>query len=286
MEPAERYQREREELGSALRRLRKDADLTGVEAAKRAGMSQSKVSKIETANLLPSVDDVDQLCRALSAPAELHVDLLDRTERLHTEFDTLRAIQRRGFHRKQQELGKIEATGTTFRHFSPLIIAGLLQTTAYIRQVFATVLSGVELGKAVNARLERQAILYDPSKQFTFLIPEGALRWRFCSNQAMLAQLDRIASITTLPNVRIGVIPWTARVRGLPLHTFDIQDEDLVAVGMATGEVTLTDPHDVAAYLELFATLEESAVFGDEARAVLARVADDYRRLEDPGSPP
>ncbi|MGH8886735.1 MAG: helix-turn-helix domain-containing protein, partial [Egibacteraceae bacterium] len=58
MEPAERYQREREELGSALRRLRKDADLTGVEAAKRAGMSQSKVSKIETANLLPSVDDV------------------------------------------------------------------------------------------------------------------------------------------------------------------------------------------------------------------------------------
>lgn len=281
MEPAERYRREREELGGALRRLRKDAGLTGVEAAKRAGMSQSKVSKIETANLLPSADDVDQLSRALSAPAELRADLLDRAERLHTEFDTLRAVQRRGYHRKQEEIAEREAAGTTFRHFSPLIIAGLLQTAAYIRQIFATVLSGVELGKAVNARLERQAILYDLSKRFTFLIPEGVLRWRFCSNQSMLAQLDRIASISTLPNVRVGVIPWTAPVRDVPLHTFDIQDEDLVAMGLETGEVTLKDSQDVAVYLELFVTLEESAVFDDEARAVLARVADDYRRLED-----
>jgi hypothetical protein len=48
-------------------------------------MSQAKVSTIETANLLPSVDDVDQLCRALSAPMDLRADLLDLTERLHTE---------------------------------------------------------------------------------------------------------------------------------------------------------------------------------------------------------
>ncbi|MGH8903006.1 MAG: helix-turn-helix domain-containing protein [Egibacteraceae bacterium] len=281
MEPTERSQHEREDLGSALRRLRKDAGLTGVEAAKRAGMSQSKVSKIETANLLPSVDDVDQLCRALGAPAQLHANLLDRTERLHTEFDTSRAIQRRGYHRKQEELGQVENETTRFRHFSPLVIAGLLQTAAYIRQLFATVVSGVELGKTVTARLERQAILYDPSKQFIFLIPEGALRWRFCSDQAMLAQLDRIASIATLRNVRIGIIPWTARVREVPLHTFDILDEDQVSLGLETGEVRLKDPHDVAAYLALFATLEESAVFDDEARAVLARVADDYRCLED-----
>ncbi|MGH8897623.1 MAG: helix-turn-helix domain-containing protein, partial [Egibacteraceae bacterium] len=254
-------------------------------AAKRAGMSQSKVSKIETANLLPSVDDVDQLCRALSTPAELRVDLLDRTERLHTEFDTLRAIQRRGFHRKQQELGEIEAEATTLRYLQLTGIPGLLQTAEYVRQVLSLGLTGVELGKTVTARLERQAVLYDPSKQFTFLIPESALRWRFWSDQVMLAQLDRIASISTLPNVRIAVIPWTAQVREVPLHGFIIYDDHWVAAEMETGSVTLTDPHDVAAYLELFATLEESAVFDDEARVVLARVAGDYRRLEDSGSP-
>lgn len=141
--------------------------------------------------------------------------------------------------------------------------------------------SGVELGEAVTSRLERQAVLYVPSKRFTFLIPESALRWRFCSNQAMLAQLDRIASIATLPTVRIGVIPWTARVRELPLHGFDIFDERLAMVGLETGSVTLEDPQDVATYLALFEALEESAVFDEEVRAVLARVADDYRRLED-----
>ncbi|MGH8909338.1 MAG: helix-turn-helix domain-containing protein [Egibacteraceae bacterium] len=282
MEPAERYQREREELGSALRRLRRDAGLTGVEAAQRAGMSQSKISKIETAALLPSVDDVDVLCHALSAPAELRADLLDRTERLHTEIDSFRAVQRRGLHCKQEEIGELEAETISFRDFQPLAITGLLQTAAYMRQIFALFISGVELGKAVTARLERQAVLYDSSKRFTFLIPEGALRWRFCSNQAMLAQFDRIASIATLPNVRIGVIPWTASVRELPLQGFGLYDDRLAIVGLETGEVRLRDPKDVAVYLKLFAALEESAVFGDEARAVLARVADDYRRLGEP----
>lgn len=280
MEPAERYQREREELGHVLRRLCKGAGLTGIEAAKRAGMSQSKVSKIETASLLPSVEDVDQLCRALNAPTALRTDLLERIERLHTEFDTLRAIQRRGFHRKQEEIGQLEAEATTTRHFQPLVIPGLLQTAAYVGKIFATALSGIELSKAVTARLERQAVLYDLTKQFTFLIPESALRWRFGSSQVMLAQLDRIAQISTLPNVRIGIIPWTVQVRKTPGHGFSIDDEVRVAIGMATGEVILRDPDDVAAYLELFAALEESAVFGDQARAVLGRVADDYRRLE------
>ena len=53
-----------------LRVLREAAGITGAEAAKRAGMSQPKISKIENAVLLPSVDAVETLLRLYGAGLE------------------------------------------------------------------------------------------------------------------------------------------------------------------------------------------------------------------------
>jgi hypothetical protein len=44
----------------------------------------------------------------------------------------------------------------------------------------------------------------------------------------------------------------------------------------------ITDPIEVGAYDHRFAKLEHAAVFGDEARTVFARVADEYRALGEP----
>ena len=41
----------------------------------------------------------------------------------------------------------------------------------------------------------------------------------------------------------------------------------------------LLDPIEVGAYDRRFAKLEHAVVFGDEARTVFARVADEYRAL-------
>ena len=50
-------------LAAELRELRAAAGLGGIEAGRRAGISQSKISKIENQVLRPSPDDV----RALTA---------------------------------------------------------------------------------------------------------------------------------------------------------------------------------------------------------------------------
>ena len=49
------------DLAQELRRLRRQAGLTGDRLAARAGMSQSKISKIETGKILPSLLDVAAL---------------------------------------------------------------------------------------------------------------------------------------------------------------------------------------------------------------------------------
>lgn len=53
-------------LGARLRALRAEAGLTGAALAQRAGVGQPTVSKVETGRMVPSMDVLDRLCRALN----------------------------------------------------------------------------------------------------------------------------------------------------------------------------------------------------------------------------
>jgi len=64
LDPA-RAGQDRRNLAHALHDLRKASGLSGERLARRCGMSQSKVSRIETGRLLPSVVDVEQMLTAL-----------------------------------------------------------------------------------------------------------------------------------------------------------------------------------------------------------------------------
>jgi transcriptional regulator with XRE-family HTH domain len=276
MDP-ERYLTERERLAAALRDLRQAAGLTGVQAAERLGMSQPKISKLENGRLLPSVQDTRTLLDLYRAQAAEREELLDIAQRLHASIESNRTILRRGAARQQARLGEIEAQATTLRYFSPLVVPGLLQTAEYMRRMFSLELSGAELARAVAARQERQQALYDADKHFIFVITEAMLRWRFCPDNVMAMQAGHIASIATLSNVDVGVIPFSARPGDVPLHGYEIFDDRLASVGLEHAVVTVTDPRDVASYLKLFATMAGSAEFGDAARGRLTAAGREFQ---------
>jgi transcriptional regulator with XRE-family HTH domain len=269
----------REELSQLLRQLREDAGLSGRGAAAAAGFGQPKLSKIENGLLLPSREDADALCAAYGATTAQREQVLDLVTELRTELDSARVILRRGAYRLQQRISRIEAETTLHRAFDLGAVIGLLQTPDYMRQVFSRRLSEPEQDAAVAARLERQQILADETRSFSFVMTEGALRWQAGSAGLMAAQLDHLAQESGRPNVRIGVIPWTRPVRVFPGHEFHIYDHRLVLVGIETALATITDPADIATYAELFAELERLADFGDAARQTMARIAADYRLL-------
>jgi hypothetical protein len=73
------------------------------------------------------------------------------------------------------------------------------------------------LDATVAARLGRQQIL-DTDRQFHFVLTEGALRWHVGSPQIMAAQAEHLGELVKLPNVRLGIIPWTRPTNRPVLH--------------------------------------------------------------------
>ena len=174
----------------------------------------------------------------------------------------------------------MEQQATAIRLFQPNVVPGLLQTAEYARHVLQASGFGAEnLADAVASRVERQTVLYDDSKQFRFVVTEGALRWRLCPVPAHLAQLDRVASLSTLANVSVGIIPWSAYVPNRPPNMFMILDDSAVQVETMHGLDTLTERQQIDAYLTAFDTLDSLAQHDDEARATLSRIATDLRSL-------
>jgi transcriptional regulator with XRE-family HTH domain len=263
-------------LAVALREARKAAGLTGERLASRCGISQSKISKIETGKVLASVTDVERILTALGTRQEIADELLALTRLANTEFQSTRADIRRGLHRKQRELAALEADATHIRFFLPTMITGLLQVPEY-----AIASLGVFPGdhsQAIARRLDRQATLYNRNKRFTFILTEAAVRWQLVEPSIMAVQMGRLASLSELPNVRIGIIPLDACIPDGPLNTFTVYDERIATAETFGGVIMMRDPRDVAYHLELFAFFERYAVFDNLVRSLLEQYAVTFRR--------
>ena len=76
-----------------------------------------------------------------------------------------------------------------------------------------------------------------------------------CAPQGMLAQLDRIGSLATLPSVTLGLLPWAEDLPVPPLHAFQMWDEALVTVETFSGEQQLRDSEEIAMYMRIFELL-------------------------------
>ncbi|WP_406332874.1 helix-turn-helix domain-containing protein [Streptomyces sp. NBC_00203] len=260
-----------EELASKLRELRKQAGLSGVRLAARCHMSQSKVSRIENGKVRPSLVDVEQILRALDAPARVIDEISALTRMANTEWRNLRELRRKGLGTRQAELKALEASSTHMRYFLLSMVTGLLATPEYVRASVAH--STADTGKAIAGKLERQAILYDTAKRFTFVLTEQAIRWPVVSPLALAEQMDRLSSLSYLPNVRLGLLPVGASTPTTPLNTFTIYDTSLVTIETSAGSLVLRDSRDIDSYLREFANYEESALFEEEARARLSQWA-------------
>ncbi|MFF5501302.1 helix-turn-helix domain-containing protein [Streptomyces roseolus] len=263
------------ELAATLRKLRKQAGLSGDRLAARCNMSQSKVSRVESGKVRPTLVDTERILRALDAPPALVAEVSALARIAATEWQDARSMRRKGLDKKQLELAGLEASSTEFRFFLLSMLTALLSTPEYIRASLAHITG--DHSKAVARKLERQEVLYDRRKKFTFIVTEQAARSPFVSPDAMALQLDRLASLTHLPNVRLGVLPIETRLPGCPLNTFTVYDERLATVETTAGVLVFRDPRDVRMYVDEFAGYDERALFGEAARGRLAEWAMAFR---------
>jgi hypothetical protein len=187
----------------------------------------------------------------------------------------------------QPVTAEFEQTAGLICIYQPLLIPGLLQTPDYARQVLLVWATEepADMAEWIANRMNRQTILYDQTKRFEFVIPEAALRWRMGPTATMLGQLDRIGLISTLPNVTIGIIPQVALLRVWHTHGFVIFDNrgesgPHVHLELLGGPSNVADSEGVKRFQDAFARLRGVAVYDQDAREVLRRVAEDLRALD------
>jgi transcriptional regulator with XRE-family HTH domain len=269
-------------LAGELQQLREAAALTTRELADRLGVSQSKVTKLENARTVPSVEDVRAWAVATNAPAEQAARLVDLAERTHTEAIMMRAARRAGLPDLQRQVAESERAATTIRVYYPTIIPGLLQTPDYARLVVMAVhRDRPDVAEAIAQRMQRQAILYEEARRFEFVISEAALRWRYGSAAVQLGQLDRIRTVAMLPNVLVGVLPLSRETPAWHSHGFTVFEDRIddgdpfVHVETLTAGLNVTEPSDVQAYRQALDHLRELGVYGEDARALLAQLMDE-----------
>ncbi len=267
----------RASLGVRLRDIRRDAGLSGVELAQRAGWLSSKVSKIEHGKQGPSEEDLRVWCEHCGALGELP-DLIAAVRSIETQFAEWRRIVRSGTRRRQQASATVYERTRLFRIYEPAVVPGLLQSREYAVAVLSSFIDFVRVPddaeEGATARLARQRVLTHGDRRFHMVLGQQALHTNVGGPGVMAGQLEHLLAMLASPRLRLGIIPFDAPYR-VPLNNgFWILDETLVQFDTYSAELSLARPDEIALYGRAFERLAALAVYGAEARAILTRTLD------------
>jgi len=264
----------RQILADRLRDLRRDAGLTGLALAARAGWERTKVSKIEHATRPPSAGDIHTWCRICGADSEAP-DLIASLHAAEGMWIEWRRMERSGLRLAQDARLPIYERTRQFRAYSSWMIPGLIQTENYTRAV----LRGYQqrrglrddVDAAVIVRMKRQKVLRRGERTAAFLLEESVLRNGFGGAAVMRSQLAHLAEVTRWPAVSLGIIPASFdRGPAGAAEDFWIYDNEQVNVELISGYLTVTQPAEIGMYAQMFARLGEMAVYGARARDLIA----------------
>jgi transcriptional regulator with XRE-family HTH domain len=270
-------------LGQRLRAAREASELTGAELANRLGTGwrQPKVSKIENGRQLITIEELHAWAAATDAdPAPL----LAMREKAAAEYATHqeREAAAGGVIPIQDQLTALARSCTYLAEFQPALVPGRLQTPDYIREMalgneelLAEGLPADQVGHLVAAKLRRQAILYEPGREFVHIVGEAALHMRFgpMTTETLRAQLRHLAQMASLPGHTFAVVPFRV---GSPVEPFGfaLYDHDLVRVETSNGVVQISDPDAVARHVRRVERLLEVALIGPDAAQFCRDLAD------------
>ncbi|WP_084960220.1 helix-turn-helix domain-containing protein [Thermoactinospora rubra] len=262
-------------LAARLRKIRTEAGLTGRDLAELAGWHSSKVSRIEHARRTPSAADIRAWCEHCGVPDQAE-DLIASLEAILGMFVEWRDIERTGLTAAQESVIPTWERTRHFRFYSSQLIPGPVQTPAYITALLTALMHrrGLpnDIEEAVQVRVDKQHIIHEPDRRIAVILEESVLRQPIGGAEVMTAQLGHLLTVSALPTISLGIIPLGAdRSTIWPVEGFFMFDDAEVTVELVSGHLTITRPHEIAMYAQVFTELASLAVYGKAARALITR---------------
>ncbi|MFG2651059.1 helix-turn-helix domain-containing protein [Streptomyces sp. NPDC048436] len=268
-----------ERLGAELRKLRERAGLTGREAARAAGIAETKVSATEAARVGVSEERVRHLASQYACDDSALIDALSvmAAERTRGWWEEYRESVPSGY----LDLAELEHHAADLWTFQNVHIPALLQTEDQVRAIFASTvprLSQEELEVRVRFRLRRQKIL-DGDRAFRYdaVVHEAALRIRAADSKVARAQLQHLLEQTEHPQVTVRVVPFDvdnfAGIADTLLYARGpVPQLDTVLMDTPHGGAFLDAEAQLSRYREVLRKVEGAALGVIESRDLIHRV--------------
>jgi transcriptional regulator with XRE-family HTH domain len=254
-------------LGTRLRRLREEAEISREDAGAAIRSSPSKISRIELGRTAVKARDLTDLLALYGAGDE-------------AERESLRALSRHGSVAGWwQDYGDavpawmkpylgLEQAARLIRSCDLQLIPGLLQAPGYARAVFS--LAGGSPGERAErqlaVRMRRQEILHRAEPPHLWaVIDEAALRRPVGGTAVMRAQLEHLLEISQLRHVNIQVLPFRAgghAAGGGPVTLLRFAGDqlpDVVYLEQLTSAIYPSSPSDLAYYWDMLNQLATEA---------------------------
>ncbi|GAB3453728.1 helix-turn-helix transcriptional regulator [Streptomonospora sediminis] len=251
-------------VGGELRQLRKEVGWSSREIARRSGLTQPTVSRIENGHRVDDVSTVEKVVLALPLDEGRLQPLRSRIRHAYSGLSNRRVDT--GISLISDTARRWERSAAKLREFQAGMVPRALRSAEYARAADAS--PSVLVDRLGGAGCD-----------FGFVVTEGALRTWPADGAVMPEQLDRVARACGLPNVRLDVVPWSVPLPVMPPHGFTVLDDEAVVIETFTAQMTITEPGAVATYVDTYAQLEAVAVTGDEARELVERIRRDFEEL-------
>jgi Domain of unknown function (DUF5753) len=190
-----------------------------------------------------------------------------------------RRLNPAGLRRAQESRRPLYERTRLFKAYCSAVVPGFLQTPDYARALLSAITefrgTPNDVEEAVEARISRNRMLRSGTHRFALLVEESVLRCRLGDAEVMAAQLGYLLEAMELPEMSLGVIPFTACPRPVwPLESFTIFDDERVHVELLSAQVTVTAPSEITLYVRGFEKLAELAVFGAQAGDLITAAID------------
>ncbi|WP_245789972.1 helix-turn-helix domain-containing protein [Streptosporangium canum] len=265
-------------MAAELRRLREAAGLTMEEVAQSLDMSRATISRLEagkTARPRPrDIRDMLSLYKVADPEREALMDLA-RSARERGWWEQYRGVLTGSY------VG-LEAEASSIDTFEPLVIPGLLQTSAYTAELIRTSMADpAEIDKRVEARMRRQEILRRPNPpRYRAVIDEAALLRPVGDTDVRREQLRKLIDTHPLEHVTVQVMPLSAGphvgmsgqfvILGFP----DPTDQNVVYIETPTDNLYLEEPQHLERYNLMMQRLVADALGADASIAYLSALID------------
>jgi len=258
-------------IGSAIHNLRREHGMTGEALAQKVGISQSRISRIETGALTnPKSDEIKKILNILEAPQSIQQQIMGALGMR----EALQVRRIKGSYTFEGALAELRRTNT-LRVFTINLFPALLQTVNYQQAFLAHWdFPDSDLRTAMHTTQKRQDMLWDKRIRFHFIMHEMALYTTVGRNASQIEQLDRIDRFIGARNIKIGVVALESGSFPADLTAFAIYDERLLSKATAGVDILIRDRDDIAEHLKIFASLDRIADYGDSARALIRKAMD------------